>query len=100
VNDWIMPLVPGAGFYVLGALRSGVILGGPPLNKFTCELRNYGTVGVIGEGHLILILRSLLQGTSFYADVAGWVILASVLWWGLLVLVAVRRNRGDNVSSS
>ena len=97
MNEWIMPLVFGAVFYVFGTLRSRVIAVGRPPNALSRALRTYGTIWAVGEGYLMLTLRSLLEGTTLYGNLAILVIVASLLWFALVAVVAFRRNRGNHV---
>jgi hypothetical protein len=91
--DWIIPLVGGAVFYVLGTLRSRVITAGKPLSKLSRAIRSYGTIGVIGQGYLMLGIRSVLDGTALYSDSGTIVTVASLLWFAAIIAVAVIRNR-------
>jgi hypothetical protein len=95
MNDWIMPVVLGAVFYALGTARSRVIAAGRPPNKLSRGLRAYGTIWVVGEGYLMLTLRSLLDGRPAYERIAQFVIAGSLLWAAILAAVAMRRKRTD-----
>jgi hypothetical protein len=93
MNEWIMPLVFGAVFYVLGTIRSRVIAVGKPPNDLSRTLRTYGTVWVVGEGYLMLTLRSVLEGTSLYKNIATFVVIGSLLWLAVLATIAIWRRR-------
>ena len=88
-----MPLFFGAIFFVLGTLRSRVIALGKPPDKFSRALRSYGTVWAVGEGYLMLGIRSLLDGTALKKDSGVIVTLASLLWVAVVTAFGVTRNR-------
>lgn len=85
LSDWIMPLVFGAIFYVLATFRSRDIAPRKPPDKFSRALRSYGTVWAVGEGYLMLGIRSLMDGTALYSDSGAIVTVASLLWVGVVI---------------
>jgi hypothetical protein len=93
MSDWIMPLIMGAAFYVMGTLRSRVISLGRPPDRLGRVLRGYGTVWAVGEGYLILCLRWMLDGTALYGNLGVIVTIASLLWLAVVVVFGVLRNR-------
>ena len=95
MSDWIVPVVAGAVFYAVGTARSRVLTGGRPLTRLGRSLRSYGTVWVVGEGYLMLTVRSLLDGKPAYENMAQFVIAGGILWAAILAAVAIRRYRTD-----
>ena len=96
--DWLMPLVFGAVFFVMGTLRSRVISRGRPLNRLSRALRSYGTIWAVGEGYLMLGIRSLLEGTTVYSNAGVIVTVASLFWLAAVTMIAVTRNRSRRSS--
>ena len=93
MNDWIMPLVFGAAFYVLGTLRSRAISRGRPLTKLSRALRSYGTIWAVGEGYLMIGIRSLLEGTTLYKKAGVIVTATSLVWMAIVTVIALMLNR-------
>lgn len=92
-HDWIFPPLFGIAFYVMGTLRSSVLSGGRAPNRFARTLRTYGTIWAVGEGYLMIGLRSFLEGTHLYEKMAMITIVLSLLWMGILGVIAVQLNR-------
>jgi hypothetical protein len=100
MSDWIIPLVFGGVFYVLGTLRSRVTSLGKPPNQLSRALRSYGTIWAVGEGYLILGIRSMLDGTALYRDIGAIVMVASLLWVAAVTAVGVMRNRSGRAAEA
>ena len=97
MTDWIIPLVSGAVFFIMSTVRMRARLRGRPLGAFGRVLRAYGTIYLVGEGYLFLILRSLLQGTTEYANISVFAVSVSVVWAGVPGLIGVLRYRRGGV---
>jgi hypothetical protein len=100
MSEWMMPLLFGVVFYVLATLRSRVIAVGCPPNALSRALRAYGTIWTVGEGYLMLSIRSLLEGTTMYGKIAIFVIAASLVWLVILGVIALLRNKGNHASGT
>lgn len=70
------------------------------MTPFTNALRSYGTVFVLVQAYLMLVIRTILDGKPAYKNAGRIVVIASLLWLLVLLAIAILAERRRSAQQS